>query len=492
MTSAKENQKPETPQINAMKNYFYITSPIFYPNAELHMGHAYTMTVTDAIARYHRFVGDSTYFLAGADENTSKVVKSAKEHKKDTKEFLDEIVSGFKNLYNELDISYNQFIRTSDQEIHWPGAIEMWNRLEQSGDIYKHQYEGLYCSACEAFYTEKDLINGKCPIHETVPERLLEENYFFNLSKYTDQIKEKIINDELQIIPTSRKNEILALLDRGLEDVSFSRPARTIPWGIPVPNDPNQTMYVWCDALVNYISALGFGRSDHDKFDQFWPANVHVIGKDILRFHAAIWPGMLLSAKLPLPEALLVHGFITSGGKKMSKSLGNVIDPRELIKEYGKEALRYYLIREVSPFEDGDITTERFKDAYNGNLANGLGNLVSRVMKMAESYLPAPVPTDPSYPVEFQEAFERFDIKEASDVIWREIGEMDSYIQENQPFKVYKEDKESAIGMVDELVKRLASVAHMLGPILPETSEKIKSLIKSNKSPEVSLFARKE
>lgn len=468
---------------------FYITTPIFYPNAKLHMGHAYVVTLCDILARYHRFVEEETYFLTGSDENTGKILKSLGD--KNVEEYLKELSENFKNLYTGLNVSYDQFIRTSDKEKHWPGAIALWNKLVEAGDIYKSKYQGLYCSGCEAFYTEKDLVEGKCPIHLTEPEKIEEENYFFKLSKYTSIIKQKIESDEFKVAPETRKNEILALLDRGLEDVSFSRPIENVPHGIPVPNDPTQVIYVWCDALVNYISALGFGGND-TLYKKFWPASVHVIGKDILRFHAAIWPAMLLSAGLPLPRGLLVHGMINSGGHKMSKSLGNVIDPQDLIDEYGYEAVRYYLAT-LSLFEDSDLTIERFKDVYNANLANGLGNLVSRIMKMASDNLeePATIPEREDMD-EYFSHYEKFEINKACDFIWKEISEMDKFIQENQPFKVVKEDKEKGREMISSLVVRLYSVARMLNPILPETSAKIKSLVKENKTPEKPLFARKD
>ncbi len=457
------------------------------------MGHAYTTTLCDIIARYHRIKGDRTYFLSGADENTEKVVREAVQRGIDPIEYLDSVVAEFESLYERLHISHDQFIRTSDQVAHWPGAQAMWEQLVKSGDIYKQTYRGLYCVGAESFVTEKDLRpGGLCPDHDEAPHVVEEENYFFRLSKYTDVIRAKIESDELQIIPASRKAEILALLREGLTDVSFSRPAEKVTLGVPVPNDPSQKMYVWCDALTNYITALGYGRSDSALLQQFWPANLHVVGKDILRFHAAIWPAMLLSAGLPLPRAILVHGMITSGGRKMSKSLGNVIDPVELIDEYGAEAVRYYLAREVSPFEDGDITHETFKEVYNANLANGLGNLAARIMTMAEKYLEEPVSIKKfPFPNGYEEAFAQYNIQRAADIAWEDIGKLDAYIQETQPFKIVKIDREGARAIIAELVQRLSIIAHMLEPFLPESAGKIQTAIAENKKPE-NLFARKE
>lgn len=476
-----------------MSKSFYVTSPIFYPNGNLHMGHAYTMTLCDVLTRAHKLQNEEVYFLTGSDDNTGKILKIAEEKGENITEYLSNVKKGFEGLYNSLDISYDQFISTSDKNKHWPGAVELWNRLLQAGDIYKAKYTGLYCVGCEAFYTEKDAVDSKCPVHLTVLDKIEEENYFFKLSKYTNTIKEKISNDELLIVPNTRKNEILALLERGLDDVSFSRPIKNVPHGIPVPGDESQVIYVWCDALVNYISALGFGTKEDELFKKFWPASVHIVGKDIIRFHAAIWPAMLLSSGIALPKSILVHGMITSGGHKMSKSLGNVINPVELIDTYGKDAVRYYITREISPFEDGDLTMDRFKDAYNANLANGIGNLVSRIMKMASDNLVHPVAI-PEFEnmQEYFAFYDSFEINKAVDYVWNKIGEMDSYIQTNQPFKIIKTDKLTGEKMITDLVVQLYSIARMLNPIMPETSTKIKELIKTNKTPDKPLFIRKD
>ena len=477
-----------------MPKPFYITTPIFYPNAKLHLGHAYTTTISDIIARYHRdMLGEETYFLTGSDENTQKVVQAAKEAGQDPKVFLDRIVANFKILFTNLNISADQFIRTSDEKKHWPGAQMLWKKLVEAGDIEKRQYEGLYCVGHEAFITEKDLVDGKCPDHNIAPELIREENYFFKLSKYTKIIKEKITSGELKIIPETRKNEILSLLNDGLQDVSFSRPKSVVSFGIPVPEDDSQVMYVWCDALSNYITALGYGVADDSLYKKFWPADVHVIGKDILRFHAAIWPAMIISAGLPLPKSILVHGLIRSGGKKMSKSLGNIIDPEELIAEYGAEAVRYYIARHISLFEDGEITRESFKEAYNAGLANGLGNLVSRVMKMASTHLEKPVEIKfDGFTTDFKDALDNFDIQKATHSIVGWIANTDSIIQVMEPFKLIKTDKAKAKEIIEKMVTNLFVISRYLEPFMPETAKTIQSLIKENKMPEKPLFARKD
>jgi len=469
---------------------FYITTPIFYPNAKLHLGHAYTTTLCDIAARYHRLAGEKVYLLTGSDENTQKVVQAARAAGVEVKPFLDGIVKNFKQLFERLDISYDQFIRTSDERAHWPGAVALWRKLDAAGDLYKKEYEGLYCVGHEAFITEKDLVDGKCPEHGTAPEHIKEENYFFKLSKYTGATKQKIESGELNIIPETRRHEILALLERGLEDVSFSRPKTPSSVGIPVPGDGSQVMYVWCDALSNYITALGYG-GDETLYKEFWPADVHVIGKDILRFHAAIWPAMLLSAGIPLPKSILVHGFITSGGKKMSKTLGNVIDPEELLEEYGTDAVRYYLARYISPFEDGDLTREHFKEAYNADLANGLGNLASRIMKLAEVYDAKPEFKPEPMPAPYAEALANFEINRAAEFIWSQIARVDQDITAKEPFKLVKADPAAGNKLIGELVVELARINRMLVPFLPQTSKKIKDAIVANKKPE-NLFPRKE
>jgi len=366
-------------------------------------------------------------------------------------------------------------------------------RLTAAGDIYKGEYVGLYCVGCEAFLTEKELVNGMCPDHNKVPERVIEENYFFRLSKYASKLEQIILSDTIRILSPVRKNEILSFIKSGLNDVSFSRPKEKMSWGIPVPGDSSQTMYIWVDALSNYITALGFGRGETNM--RFWPG-MHVIGKDILRFHAIYWPAMLLSAKLALPHTILVHGLITSGGRKMSKTMGNVIDPVAIVREYGTDALRYYLARHIHPFEDSDFTIEKFKEAYNANLANGLGNLVARVMQMAVTYIQGSVEmTQETQPdTDVGAHIEAFEFNRAMDGIWERIGHDDALIAIKKPFLGAKSDdvrvRNEALSIIKKLVRELHAIAIELEPFMPQTAEKIKKAIQENKISEP-LFPRK-
>jgi len=517
---------------------FYITTSVPYMNASLHIGHAYEFVLTDVLARYHRFIGDNTFFLTGSDEHGDKIVRAAQKENLGPQAFVNKNVENAQELLKKLRISNDMYIRTSDQEHHWPGATKLWYALERAGDVYKGTYKGLYCVGCEAFITEKELVGGKCPLHDALPEQIEEENYFFKLSKYAPEIKRLLESGELKITPHTRANEIIALVsaatgENELGDVSISRPERAIPWGIPVPNDPGQLMYVWCDALSNYISAIGYGSSNETNFKTLWPADVQVIGKDILRFHALLWPAFLLSAKLPLPKELFVHGFITSEGKKMSKSVGNVLSAEEFIDEYGAEALRYYFAREISPTEDGDLTREKFKEVYNANLANGLGNLISRTLKMSESYFGGVVAGDASrvpairtkiislendgdvsglnipYLVtndilpRYHKHMAQGEINKGADVIWELIGHLDQFVTDYEPFKLVKTDKEAAQAVIWGLLYGLREIGQMLTPIMPDTAQRIALLVSADdidvggitfnsKAPVEPLFKRKE
>lgn len=479
---------------------FFITTSIAYANAAPHLGHAYEVVLADTIARYKRLRGFEAFFLTGTDEHGDKILRGARSDGKAPQVFVDENAKKFENLYESLAISYDYFIRTSDKKNHWPGAQALWQKLLVSEDLYKGVYKGLYCVGCESFITEKELVDGKCPIHNTVPEKIEEENYFFRLSKYGPAIQKAIESGELNIIPESRTREVLSMMKEDVHDISFSRPQRDVLWGVPVPNDPDQMMYVWCDALSNYISALGYGRTDNENFKRFWPADMHVIGKDILRFHAIIWPAMLMSVGLPLPARIFVHGFITSAGKKMSKSLGTGIDPNEFIAEFGSEPIRYFLAREISPTEDGDFTRENFIATYNANLANGLGNLISRTLTMATQYFGGSVSphagSDTPLKAKLQivsgehaiEGFsipyvihntilpeyfghmDAFRINAAGDTVWRLIGHLDGYIADYEPFKLIKTDKEKTENIIWNLLYGLYYVAFMLDPIMPKTA----------------------
>lgn len=500
---------------------FYITTPIFYANAKLHMGHTYTLVLADILARYHRSQGDKTFFLTGADEHGDKIVRAAQKEGVGPQAFVNDKVASFKELLQKLSISNDAFIRTSDHEAHWPGAIKLWRALEATGDIYKGTYRGLYCVGCEAFVTEKECVDGKCPLHDTSPEQIEEENYFFKLSRYSAELKRLIETGELKITPAGRAHEMRALIGEGLSDVSISRPLGTIPWGIPVPNDPAQVMYVWCDALASYLSALGYGSSDEKEFTAFWPADVHVLGKDIIRFHALLWPALLSSAKLPIPKELLVHGFVTSGGKKMSKTIGNILEPEEFLQEYGLDALRYYLAREVSPTEDWDLTREKFREVYNANLANGLGNLVSRVLKMSAQYFDGRITGDPvrvppfhvqgdqvpfsgdlpgfnipyviadSILPRYHASLRVHEVNRAVDAIWELVGQLDGYITSYEPFKLIKTDKATTELVLWGLVYGLHEITAMLTPIMPATATKIKGLIEAREEGGMTTFITK-
>lgn len=468
------------------KNKFYITTSIPYLNAPPHLGFALEVAQADTLARYHRLLEEDVFFLSGSDEYGVKIARSAETLGKNKKEFVDEQVKFFLDLLKKLGVSNDDFIRTSDQLRHWPGAQLLWHKMKEAGDIYKSRYSGFYCVGHEAFITEKDIENSVCKIHKNEPEKIEEENYFFRLSKYAKKIKELIEKDEIKILPEFRKNEILNMLNdspAGGQDISFSRPAKDLSWGIPVPGDSTQTMYVWCDALSNYITALGYGdpRGNSERFFTWWPADIHVLGKDIIKFHAIFWPAMLLSAGFSLPKIIFVHGFINYKGEKMSKSLGNVIDPFPLIEKYGKDAVRFYLLHEVSTFGDSDYSKEHFHDVYEGLLVSRLGNLVSRVGKMIQNVggeIACSSKDDTIFDInkiwgEYREFMKKYEIGEAIRLVWNFIHRLDEYIEENKVYKLIKENPEDAKTKLSGLAYSIVSVAWMINPFLPETSEKI-------------------
>lgn len=451
---------------------FYITTSIAYVNAAPHLGFALELVQADVIARWHRQKKDEVFFLTGADEHGAKITRAAEAAGKEPRAFVDENTKKFQALKDVLHISWDDFIRTSDVQRHWPQAINLWNALVAAGDIYKKPYRGLYCVGHEAFITEKDLINGKCKDHDSAPEALEEENYFFRLSKYALPVAEKIKNGELAIIPKGRAQEILNFIDQGIEDISFSRPRKDLAWGIPVPGDDAQTMYVWADALANYL----YPKNQ-------WPADVHCIGKDILRFHALYWPAMLLSAGLPLPKTIFVHGHITIEGQKMSKTLGNIIDPVALVEKYGVDAVRYYVLREIPPTDDGDFSHAKFEERYNADLVNGLGNFVARVAALTRrnSIFESPPFKDWEGGEKIiaarrlvDECLKTFKFHEALRAIGDLVAFGDKYCNERKPWDTAQDEKqrEETLQNARAIVNALADV---LIPFLPATAEKIRA-----------------
>jgi len=476
----------------------YITTTLPYINADPHLGHALEFVQADVYVRAKRLMDNQVFFNTGTDEHGQKVYQKALEAGVDPQAYADRYADRFKQLLSALNVSEHNFIRTTDPE-HISAAQEFWKLCEKNGDIYKKKYKGLYCVADEVFLTTRDLDeNGRCKNHpENKPQEIEEENYFFRFSKYQEKLLELYKSPDF-VVPQSRRNEIKSFVSHGLEDFSISRLKEKMPWGVDVPGDDKHVMYVWFDALVNYISTIGW-PDDLEKFEKWWPV-VQFAGKDNLGHQAARWQAMLMSAGLPSSKKIVIHGFITSGGHKMSKSVGNVVDPFDIIRRYGVDALRYYLLREVSPFEDSDFTEEKFIESYNGNLANGLGNLVSRVMKMAESHLIAYLAVQPpsslgspttKFPQEFIDLLDNFEFGKAADFIWDKIGELDAYIQKTEPFKTVKTDKNKAIKDIEYLVTHLWEISDMLEPFLPETAQKIRVAIKNNEMPEP-LFKRVE
>lgn len=446
------------------------------------MGHALEFVEADCIAKYHRMVGDTVYFLTGTDEHGSKIVQTAEQQNIPVKKLIDQNVKKFKAFHRQFGISYDDFIRTTDKKRHWPSVRKLWNGLVKNGDIYKGIYKGLYCVGCEEYKNEKDLIDGKCPNHEKAPEYLEQENYFFRLSKYSHQIAKILQENIVEIIPEFRKNEIIALCERGLEDVSFSRPKKQLPWGVPVPDDKDQVMYVWCDALTNYISAMDFAKKGKI-FQKYWPIDVHVIGKDILRFHAGVWIGMLLSAKIPLPKQELVHGWIHFHGDRMSKSKGNVVDPVELANHYGVEKVRFYLLSEIPVGQDGDFSYELFEKKINADLSNNLGNFVNRVFSMVERYLNSSVPQEKTdIPDEIDDlweeyhlAFTRYDHQKAAQHLIFLVNFGNKLIADQKPWEIAqdeKKEKELRL-LLRRLLKITLHLAFMLEPFCPATAKKI-------------------
>lgn len=454
---------------------FYVTTSIAYVNAPPHLGFALESVEADVLARARRVKGKRVFFLTGADEHGAKVARAAETCGEKPQAFVDEQARRYRELREILNLTWDDFIRTSDRERHWPNVRQLWRKLEGAGDLYRKKYRGLYCVGHEAFVTEKDLINGACRDHQAKPEVIEEENWFFRLSKYGPRVRELIASNELRIVPETRAREVTSFIDQGLEDISFSRPSKDLSWGIPVPDDPTQTIYVWADALANYLYPK-----------EYWPADVHVIGKDILRFHALFWPAMLLSAGIELPKSIFVHGHITVEGQKMSKTIGNVIDPFLLVEKYGTDPVRYYLLREIPAYDDGDFSYRKFEERYNGDLANGLGNFAARVLTLAERDCSTQISADdaercvePAVSDKIRktkeivaEKLEEFRFHEALAAIWELIAFGDGYVNEKKPWE--NRDR----GIIFNLVAILDNVAGLLAPFLPDSSRKITESIR--------------
>ena len=464
---------------------YYITTAIAYANAKPHMGHALEFVQADCIARFRQLVGDRVRFQTGMDEHGVKQAETAAEQGITPQELADRNAESFRDLCRLLSVDYSYFFRTTDREAHWPSCHKLWKRMADQGDIYKREYNGVYCAGCEKFLTDRDIEDGVCPNHPQMELKdVAEENYFFKLSRYSDEIARLIETDELRVYPEKRKNEILSLAREGLKDVSFSRPRTSLQWGIPVPDDPEQVIYVWCDALTNYLSGVGFA-DETPLYEECWPADVHCIGKDILRFHAGIWPGMLLSAGVPLPKAVFVHGFLTSEGRKMSKSLGNAVDPVQIAEEYGPEALRYYLLKEIQATADGDFSRNRFEEKYNADLANDLGNLLNRTIGLIRKYRGGSLEPEALVTERFASLPEvveavvadvkahmaEYQIDRAADDIWRLVRELNQYVDYSAPWTLKKEGKEAELTTVlYSLVEGLRLVSLLLYPFVPATS----------------------
>lgn len=453
-----------------MAQKFYITTTLPYVNASPHIGMALELVQADIIARYHRQLGDEVAFNFGTDEHGIKIYRKAQEQGKDPKVYVDEYAAKFENLKTALNLSYTHFIRTTDPK-HKAAAQEFWRRCAKSDDIYKKNYQIKYCVGCELEKTESELEHGKCPIHPNLEIELIsEENYFFKWSKYREPLLKFYREYPNFVVPDFRFNEIKKFVESGLQDFSISRLKSKMPWGVPVPDDPDHVMYVWFDALTNYVSTLGWPE-DEKTFNDFWPV-IQFAGKDNLRQQSAMWQAMLMSAGLPNSKQIIIHGFITAGGQKMSKSLGNVVDPFDLVNCYGTDALRYWLARELSSFEDGDYTEASMRARYNGDLANNLGNLVSRVAKLSETLKSEEIDPVVTKQIEtttqkYHEAIREFKLHEALSHLWELFTFANVYINEKAPWKT------GDAGAVASIAHLIQESATLLEPFLPETAKKI-------------------
>ncbi len=473
--------------LNNKENY-YITTPIYYINDKPHIGHFYCTAAADILARYHRIIGDDVYFVTGTDENSQKTVEAAEKIDKSVKEFTDEMAANWENTWKKLNISFDKFIRTTSQE-HKDSVKKLLQKCYDNGDIYKKEYEGLYCVGCEKFLTQSELTeDGKCPVHKTKPQKVKEENYFFRLSKYEKQLLELFENKDFAL-PEERKNEMLGFIKQGLKDISISR--ATVKWGIPLPIDETQVVYVWFDALINYITALGY-YNDSEMMEKFWPNAIHLVGKDIFRFHTIMWPAMLLSAGLTPPKQVFGHGFFTINGEKISKSLKNVINPIELSNRYGIDAIRYFIMREIPFGKDSDFSVKRLEERYKGDLADVLGNLLNRALNMVDKYnnsiIPEPIHELHNHKEEYKKLerdaidlltkidnrYKNFEFSQLLIELWDYIKSINKFIEDIKPWELNKKKLEDELNTVlFDILQALKIIALYIYPFMPQISQKI-------------------
>jgi methionyl-tRNA synthetase len=468
------------------KDTFYVTTPIYYPNDVPHIGHAYTTVATDFVARYHRLRGEKVFFLTGTDEHGKKVPQAAREQGMEPQTFVDQMEPRWREVWERLDVSNDDYIRTTEPR-HEAAVSALLTAVYENGreDIYLGTYEGLYCVSCEAYYTEDELVGGMCPIHGTPVEVMSEENYFFRLSAYQDRLLEHYEANPTAVEPESRRNEVVSQIKGGLRDFSISR--TSFAWGVPLPWDPKHVCYVWFDALTNYITAAGYG-ADPERFARIWPADVHFIGKDILRFHAIYWPAMLMAGGVELPRQVWAHGFITVGGEKMSKTRATGIHPFQLVDHFGVDAYRYYFLREIQFGQDGSFSWESMVDRYNADLANGLGNLASRVLAMIEQYFDGVVP-EPSDPTaagdlpgvvaksvdRYEDLMDQVALSPATGAVWDVVARANQYLVEREPWALARDPQRRAelASVLYASAEVLRILAVLISPLMPRASARL-------------------